>query len=428
MSVAIELNNKKTIRAWALFDWANSAYALVISTAIFPPFFEAMTNENVTIFGTTLRNTALFSFAVSISYLFMVFVNPVLAGIADSGGRRKFFLKLFTTLGGIACISMFFFDHSGYVWWGTLGFILATIGFQAGTVFYNAYLPEIVSEDQFDKVSAKGFAYGYIGSVILLIAILALIQFPHIFGMEASSLQARLGFVMVGIWWIGFGYYAMKRLPADVRKPKEKGAIVKGLDELKSVWKKISRSKHVLRFLCSFFFYISGLNTIVYLATIFAKKELNIGQSELIVTVLIIQLLGMVGAFFFAWISKIFNNKVAIGIMITIWMLLCCIGYFVESETMFYVLSATVGLVVGGTQAVSRSAYAKMVENNKEELNSFFSVFDVIRNLAVVAGTFVFGFVDQITSNMRYSILSVALFFALGLVFLLITKMEGAKA
>jgi len=427
MSTQIQLNDPKTIRNWALFDWANSAYALVISTAIFPPFFEAVTTDQVSFLGGSISNTALYSFAISFSYFFMVLVNPILAGIADGGGKRKMFLRFFTLLGGVACISMFFFETSGYVWWATLGFVLATIGFQAGTVFYNAYLPEIVTEDKFDQVSAKGYAYGYIGSVILLIFILAMIQNPEFFGMKESTLQARIGFVLVGVWWIGFGLYSMNRLPKDSFKKTLIHPVKKGIQELKSAWSKIKANKHLMRFLASFFFYISGLNTIVYLATIFAKKVLNIGQSELIKTVLIIQLLGMVGAYLFAYVSKLKGNKLAIGIMITIWMILCIVGYFVNGTTGFYVLSGFVGLVVGGTQAVSRSAFAKMVEGHKAKMNSYFSILDVVRNLAVVAGTLVFGLVDQLTQNMRFSVLSVAVFFALGLVFLVITNLEEAK-
>jgi len=428
MNGDIALNNKKTIRAWAIFDWANSAYALVISTAIFPPFFAAMTPDQVDIWGMSISNTALFSFSISISYLFLVFINPILAGIADSGGRRKYFLNIFTTLGALACMSLFFFDNEGYVWWGTIGFILATIGYTAGTVFYNAYLPEIVSEDQYDRVSAKGFAYGYVGSVILLIAILILIQFPEKFGMEASSLQARIGFLLVGIWWIGFAQYSFKRLPDDkVGIPLDK-PIKKGLQELKKAWVKIKSSKHVSRFLASFFFYIAGLNTVVYLATIFAKEELGITQSKLIVTVLLIQILGIAGAYLFAYVSRVRGTKTAIGIMIFIWMVICVVGFFVAGEYAFYGLASAVGLVMGGTQAVSRSAYAKMVDDNSEELNSFFSLYEVVRNIAVVAGTMVFGLVDQITSNMRYSILSVAVFFMIGLLILSVTNIKGAKA
>jgi len=405
----IQKNDKKTIRAWAIFDWANSAYALVISTAIFPPFFEEMTNSNIDIFGTSVKNTALFSFSISVSYLVLAILNPILAGIADGGGKRKFFLKLFTTLGAIACMSMIFWETKSYVWWGTLGFILATIGFTSGTVFYNAYLPEIVTEDKYDQVSAKGFAYGYVGSVILLIAILIMITFPHWFWMEPSSLQARIGFLLVGVWWIGFAQYSFIHLPEDKKHVAIDNPISKGFNQLRSAFKKIKNNVNVKKFLASFFFYIAGLNTVVYLATIFAKKVLGIGTSELIITVLVIQIVGIAGAYLFAYLSDKRGNKFSIMTMIVIWMMVCTVGFFVTGTYFFYALSAGVGLVMGGTQAVSRSTFAKMIGDRGNEVNSLFSLYDSIKNVAIVSGTLVFGIVDQLI-GMRYSILSLSFF------------------
>ncbi len=400
-----------------MFDWANSAYALVISTAIFPPFFEAMTTPNISFLGGSIKNTALFSFSISFSYLILALLNPVLAGIADGGGKRKYFLKLFTTLGAVACMSLFFFKTSSYVWWGTLGFVLATVGFTSGTVFYNAYLPEIVTEDRYDQVSAKGFAYGYIGSVILLIAILIMITFPEWFGMEKSFLQPRIGFLLVGIWWIGFAQYSFLKLPADQKTLSISNPIQKGFSQLKSAFIKIKKNSNVQKFLASFFFYMAGLNTVVYLATIFAKKELGIGTSELIVTVLVIQLVGIAGAYLFANISDKRGNKMALMIMIIIWMVVCAVGFFVTGTYFFYGLSAGVGLVMGGTQAVSRSTFAKMIGDRGNEINSLFSLYDSVKNVAIVSGTLVFGIVDQLI-GMRYSILSLSFFFLIALLFL----------
>jgi len=427
MSGTVELNNKKTIRAWAIFDWANSAYALVISTAVFPPFFIAMTNEQIQIGNMLINNSALYSFAVSFSFFLLIFINPIAGGIADSGGRRKFFLNLFTTIGAIACMSMFFFDDANYVWWATLGFVLATVGFTAGTVFYNAYLPEIVTEDRYDQVSAMGFAYGYVGSVLLLIVILVIIQKPGWFGISDSALPARIGFLMVGLWWLGFAQYSIRRLPDDKKGINPDKPFKKGFKEIKSAWSKIKTNKHLVRFLTSFFFYIAGLNVVIYVATIFADKVLNISQDKLIITVLIIQLLGLIGAYLFAYLSTLLGNKKSLIIMVTMWMFICFVGYFVDSVNQFYILSAAVGLVVGGIQSISRSAYAKMIGDNKDELNSFFSLYDVIRNVAIVSGLFVFGFVDQLTGNLRYSILSTAVFFLIGLVFMFTADLEKAR-
>lgn len=422
----IQKNDKTTIRAWAIFDWANSAYALVISTAIFPPFFEEMTDPTINFLGTSVKNTALFSFSISFSYLVLAILNPILAGIADGGSKRKFFLKLFTTLGAFACMSLFFFKTESYVWWGTLGFVLATIGFTSGTVFYNAYLPEIVTEDKYDQISAKGFAYGYIGSVILLIAILILIMKPELFGMESSSLQPRIGFLLVGIWWIGFAQYSFLNLPEDHKENKIKAPLTKGFTQLKSAIRKIQKNVNVKKFLASFFFYIAGLNTVVYLATIFAKKELGIGTSELIITVLVIQLVGIAGAYLFAFISQKNGNKISLISMIIIWMVVCLVGFFVSSTFAFYALSAGVGLVMGGTQAVSRSTFAKMIGDRGNEVNSLFSLYDSIKNVAIVSGTLVFGLVDQLI-GMRYSILSLAGFFIIALLFLASANLKEAK-
>jgi UMF1 family MFS transporter len=427
MSEAIRLNDKKTIRAWAMFDWANSAYALVISTAVFPPFFIAMTDEQIKIGDTLINNSALYSFAVSFAFFLLVFINPIAGGIADSGGRRKFFLNLFTSIGAISCMAMVFFNDAGDVWWASTAFVLATVGFTAGTVFYNAYLPEIVTEDKYDKVSALGFAYGYVGSVLLLIFILIMIQKPEWFGMEASDMQARLGFLLVGLWWLGFAQYSIRRLPADKKGIKLDNPISKAWAEIKNAWSKASKNKNFLLFMGSFFFYIAGLNVVVYVAAIFADKVLNITQDKLIITILIIQLLGLIGAFLFAWVSKNIGNKKSIIIMVTIWMCICGIGYFINSVNGFYALSAAVGLVVGGIQSISRSAYAKMIGDNPDELNSFFSLYDVIRNIAIVSGLFVFGFVDQLTGSLRYSILSTAAFFLVGLVFMLFADLKKAK-
>ena len=408
-----------------MFDWANSAYALVISTAIFPPFFEGMTYDTIDVFGASVKNTALFSFSITVSYLVLAVLNPILAGIADGGGKRKFFLKLFTTLGAIACMSMIFWETEEYVWWGTLGFILATIGFTSGTVFYNAYLPEIVTEDRLDHVSAKGFAYGYVGSVILLIIILVLMTFPETFWIGSESMAARIGFLMVGVWWIGFAQYSFINLPDD-KKTNQALNLSKGFKQLKSAFKKILKNTNVKKFLASFFFYIAGLNTVVYLATIFAKKELGIGTSELIITVLVIQIVGIAGAYLFAYISDAKGNKVSIISMILIWILVCFIGFFVNGTYFFYGLSAGVGLVMGGTQAVSRSTFAKMIGDRGNEVNSLFSLYDSIKNVAIVSGTLVFGIVDQFM-GMRYSILSLAVFFMIALLFLASANLKEAK-
>ncbi len=414
----IEKNNHKVINAWAFFDWANSAYALVISTAIFPIYFIQFTPDWVSIGGRNISNSALYSYAVSASYLIIAFISPLLSGIADYGGKRKFFLRMFTLVGSIACITLYFFKGEPQLWLGTSAFILATIGFAGGIVFYDAYLPLIVTEDRYDKVSAKGFSYGYIGSVILLIGILMMIQQPHWFGIQDAQLPARIGFVMVGLWWIGFAQISFKYLPKDSPVKMGLRMMSKGYNEVKGVFIQLKSQPWLQRFLLAFFFYSAGVQTILYLATVFAEKELSFVASELIILVLILQLVAIGGAYFFAWVSSKTSNKSSLSIMLIIWIFICAGAYFTTGKLFFYVLAAMVGMVMGGIQSLSRSSYSKMLKNKDQDTTSYFSFYDVLYKVAIVVGTFSFGFVDNLTGNMRYSVLVLAAFFIVGLLLL----------
>ncbi len=401
-----------------MFDWANSVYALVISTAVFPPYFTEVTDTNLQIFGVNVTNTALYSFIVAAAYLIMAVMMPLLSGIADYGDKKNLFLKIFTILGGISCVSMFFFIDTSTILIGSIGFLLATIGFGGGLVFYNAYLPEITTPDRYDVVSAKGFAYGYIGSVICLIGILVIVMKPELFGIVNATLPVRLGFVIVGVWWIGFGLFSIGRLPADTPGKIPKGILKKGFNELKEAYTYVKSNDNTKRFLRGYFFYIAGVNTVIYLATVFGKEELGLATSELIMTVLIIQLVAIGGAYFFAYVAKLKGNRYGLISMIFIWIAICFAAYFTSGKLYFYVIAGCVGLVVGGIQSLSRSSYAKLLTDDVEEVTSYFSFYDMLMKLAVVAGTFAFGIVDSITGNLRYSVLTIALFFIVSLFFI----------
>ncbi len=418
------MNDKKTINAWALFDWANSAYALVISTAIFPIYFTANTPDIVTIGGLEFTNSSLYTFAVSFSFILIAFMSPILSGIADYSGRKKYFLKIFTIFGSLACSALWFFDGAGTYWIGTLGFIVATVGFAGALVFYNAYLPEIVTEDKYDHVSAKGFAYGYIGSVLLLLFILFMAFKYEMFGFESEKTSYRIGFLLVGVWWLFFGFISFKGLPEDQRNEKQDDLIRKGFREIKMVFGKLKVRPNIKRFLASFFFYSAGVQTVIYVASIFAQDELGFESTELILIILLLQLVGIVGAFLFAYISKISNNKTSLIITIVIWTLVCVAAFFCATKPQFYIIAATVGLVMGGIQSMSRSTYSKLLDEGEEDTTSYFSFYDVVYKVAVVLGTGSFALVDYLTRDMRYSILVLALYFVIGLVLLLITKIE----
>ncbi len=424
----IKVNDKKTINGWALYDWANSAYFLVISTAIFPAYFLSNTPETVGIFGMEMSNSSLYSYAVSFSYLLIACLSPLLSGIADYGDKRMYFLKIFTVVGSIACMALYFFAGVGQMWLGVTAFILATIGCAGGLVFYDAYLPEIASEDRFDQVSARGYAFGYIGSVLLLLMILFIALKPEVFGITSTTLPYRIGFVMVGLWWVGFAQITFSRLPSSELGKITKKMISKGIIEIKTVFHEIQKKTELKKFLIASFFYNAGVQTVIYLASAFGTKELNFTTPDLITVILILQFLAMIGAYLFAQVSKRIGNKMALILMNGIWITICFAAYFVYSHFAFYIVAAFVGLVMGGIQSLSRSTYSKLVDENKGDLTSYFSFYDIVFKLSVVFGTFTFGLIEQITSNMRYSVLGLAIFFVIGIIVLSTVKINFKAA
>jgi len=419
------LNDKRTIRGWAFYDWANSAYYLVISTAIFPIYYASVTNETINVLDYELSNTAFYSFSISFAYILITILSPLLSGIADYAGRRMFFLRIFTIIGAMGCMILFFFDSPQNTWIGTIGFILGAIGGAGGLVFYDSYLPLIASEDQYDKVSAKGYSYGYIGSVILLVLSLVMIQKPGWFGIVDTTLPPRISFVLVGIWWIGFSQITFSRLPKDIPIKNSNGLLTRGWHELVKVWQIIKRDKQIKLYLASYFFYTAGVNTVIYLASIFASEELGFEKTELIITILLLQLVAIPGALFFARLSKIWGNKISLLLQLAIWMIICAGAYATTAKWEFFTIAGLVGMVLGGIQSLSRSTYAKLLEDRTEDLTSFFSFYDVVSKVGIVSGTFLFGLVNSITGSMRTSVLGLMLLFIFG--FLLLLRVDKRR-
>lgn len=417
MATTTALNNPRTINAWAFFDWANSAFALVITVAIFPAYFIEVTNDSINIGTITTSNSVLYAFAISGSYLIIALCSPLLSGIADYGGRRMFFMRFFTILGSAACLALFFFRGMEQLWFGTAMFMLAMIGFAGGLVFNNAYLPLIATPDRYDRVSARGYAFGYIGSIILLVTCLVIIQFADSLGLPGGTFPIRLSFLLVGVWWLGFSLIPFRRLPKDerVRRPR---IIQKGVEELKLVWASAKKQRDLRFFLGAFFSFIAGVQTVLFLAATFAEKELDFGTSQLILLILLLQILAIAGAYLFAFVSDRRGNKYSLTCMLIIWTLICVIAYFVDGKGPFFALAAGVGLVMGGIQSVARSTYSKLIPEKTEDTTSYFSFYDVLEKVAIVMGTLLFGFLDQITGSMRISILVLSLFFVLGMLLL----------
>ena len=413
----LKIGDKKLINGWAFYDWANSVYSLVISTAVFPLYYTAVTKDKVVHFlGMDWDHPdTLYSYALSFSFLVVAFMSPILSGIADYTGSKKKFMKFFCALGSISVMSLYFFDSVDTVWIGIVFTVFASIGFWSSIVFYNAYLPEVAHPEQQDRASAKGFIFGYTGSVILLILNLVMIQMPETFGIT-SGMASRISFVMVGLWWIGFAQITFKRLPDDIynRKP-EKDYIWKGFKELKKVWNELRNYQNLKRFLISFFLLSIGVQTIILMAAIFGSSELELPAMNLIVTILLVQIVAIVGAALFSRISEKYGNIKAIKITILTWMLVCFSAFMLDKSQenvamYFYGLGGLLGLVQGAIQSLTRSTYSKLLPETQDHA-TYFSFYDVTEKIAIVLGTFVYGLLYAITDSMQWSVLCLAIFF-----------------
>lgn len=424
----MEKNDKKVIRSWAFFDWANSAYNLVITSTIFPAYYTIITTtkahgDQVTFFGRTFTNTALSNYALSVAYLIMVILLPFLSAMADYRGNKKMFMKLFTYVGGLSCIGLYFFELDTLEL-GIICFAIAAMGYVGGVMFNNSYLPDIATPDQQDRVSAKGFAYGYIGSVVLQLICFVFVLKPDWFGITDLSFPPRLSFLLVGLWWIGFAQIPFRKLPADNPNYKaiNKRIIHSGFEELRKVWTQLKHMRFMKVYLIAFFFYSMGVQTIMLAAAGFGEKTLHLGTENLIKVILIIQLVAILGAIIMSRFAKKIGNINVLIIVVVIWIATCFCAYYVTTAGQYYGLAAVVGLIMGGIQSLSRSTYSKHLPADTPDTASFFSFYDVTEKMAIVIGLFSFAFIEEQTGNMRNSIIALASFFIIGLVFLFVLK------
>jgi UMF1 family MFS transporter len=421
--------SKKVINGWAMFDWANSVYNLVITSTIFPAYYEAMTAERteggvsyVHFLGREFVNTSLYNYALGFALLIVALILPMLTSIADYKGNKKQFMAFFFTLGSLACAALYFFKDLDTLWVGITCMILACICFWSSYVFSNSFLPEIAAPEDRDRVSAKGFSYGYVGSVILQVICFVFVMKSEWFGTNESG-GSRLSFLAVGIWWLGFGYFSMSRLPKPLAAANASSGnvnvITGGYKELRTVWNQLKQMPVIKRFLGSFFFYNMGVQTVMLAATLYGKSELEIPVANLIIAILLIQLVAIPGAFFISKLSGRIGNFKALMVVIFVWILICIFAYFVPKHAIvqFYILGAIVGFVMGGIQSLSRSTYSKLMPETKDTA-SFFSFYDVTEKVAVVIGMFSFGYITELTGSQRGSVLALMTFFVIGLVVL----------
>lgn len=427
----LKRGDKKLINAWSFYDWANSVYSLVIATAVFPIYYATVTEsfdsydsatEKIQFFGSAWNPTTLYNYTVAFFMLVVAFISPILSGIADYTGNKLKFLKFFCLLGSLSVMGLYFFKDEATLWIGLLLTITGGIGFWGSIVFYNAYLPEVAHPEQQDQVSAKGFIFGYIGSILLLILCLVLIEGHEMFGL-AKGVATRVSFLIVGLWWLGFAQITYRRLPNNVysRKP-GKNYLWKGFKELRTVAKDLVNYPQLRTFLISFFFFSVGVQTIIYMAGIFGSKELKLPTTNLIGAILLVQLVAVFGAYFFSKISKKKGNLTALKSTIVIWGLVCFTAFLLHKdqkyvEWYFYGLGGLIGMVLGAIQSLSRSTYSKLLPETEDHA-TYFSFYDVTEKIAIVLGMIVFGALNALTSSMQWSVLFLAIFFLISFVIL----------
>ena len=418
--------SKNVITGWAMYDWANSVYNLVITTTFFPAYYAAITSlknfpNGITFLGRHFVNTELKDYVLAFGFLVIAILSPVLSSMADYKGNKKNFMKFFCYLGAASCSLMYFFDKT-HVTLGLLCFMFAGIGFYGSQVFYNSYLPEIAAEADQDRVSAKGYTYGYIGSVLM-----QMIGFGLVILMPDNPLPLKITFLLVGLWWVGFAQITFNSLPINsiAERKERKNIFTNGFKELKIVWHQLKQMPVLKRYLTAFFFYSMGVQTVMLVAIDFGIKELKLADQKLIITAVIIQLVAIVGAIGMSKLSEKYGNINVLLFTVLLWISVCIAGYFITTEMHFYIIASLVGLVMGGIQSLSRSTYSKFMPPTKDTA-SFFSFYDVTEKFAILIGLFTFGFIEGI-SSIRNSILSLVVFFVIGFFWLLSTAIKLKK-
>lgn len=420
----LEKGSKKLGNAWAFYDWANSVYSLVISSSIFPIYYGALFKEKgistIHFLGIEFKNTALISFVTAIAFLVVAFLSPILSGIADYVGNKKRFMQFFCFLGAFSCIGLAFFTLENLTF-GILCFFFGLIGFWGSLVFYNSYLPDIAFVDQQDELSAKGFSMGYIGSVLLLGICLF-----FIIGKEGSDavFAMRISFVLTGIWWLTFSQYTFYYLPSvKSNNTLTKNILFSGFKELKKVWHQLGENIILKKYLNSFFVYSMAVQTVMLVATYFGEQEILWESDEqrtigLIISILVIQIVAVIGALLTSKISEKIGNIKTLIIINSIWVVICICAFYVSLPIHFYITASFVGLVMGGIQSLSRSTYSKLLPETNDS-TSYFSFYDVAEKIGIVIGMGIFASIDQFSGSMRNAIVFLALFFIVGVILLI---------
>jgi UMF1 family MFS transporter len=445
----MQIAPRKVINGWCLYDWANSAYNLVITSTIFPAYYEAITknrmpNNEIMFLGRKYVNTALYNYTLGVAFIIVALTSPILSSIADYKGNKKNFMYFFCTMGAVSCMGLYFFAPQwsggetttlspGAINIGIFLMLISCVSFWGSLVFYNSYLPDLVPEHLRDRISARGYTWGYIGSVILQVLCFIVVFMPDTFGFnnwyDRNFMPPRVSFILVGLWWLIFGYIAIHRLPISSIKERheKKNVFTNGFLELKKVWSQVKLLPVLRRFLVSFFWYSAGIQTVFLAATQFGAKELNLPTDKLIVTIMIIQLVAIPGAIIISRLSEKFGNIKTLMGTVLVWVAVCASAYFINTDIEFYILGAIVGLVMGGIQSLSRSTYSNLMPETKDTA-SFFSFYDVTEKIALVIGMFSFAYVEELTGSMRNSVVVLMSFFIISFLLLAWTLLKQRRA
>ena len=487
------------MQAWAVYDWANSVYSLVITSTIFPIYYSILTTayekkeyifetgkwidvpvrNMIKFFGKTYEPDAVYGYSLTLSFFIVVILTPILSSLADIIGNKKSFMQFFCYLGATSCMGLALFTSMETVYLGLLFSITASVGFWGSLVFYNSFLPDIATKDKQDALSARGYVYGYVGSVILVIICLILIQVLAR-NKEEALLYTRISFLLTGAWWFSFSQYTFRYLPkfGEVKDQLPKDLVLlnfknifqshseaggwfevvkrnikfyleiirESFKELFKVGRKLFQTPNLKYFLSSFFFYSVGMQTIFLMATLFGKSEINLAQNKLIITLLLIQIEAIIGAMVFSRLSQKIGNKNVISITVFLWIVVCVWAYFLNKANLnveyhFYAVAGLVGLVMGGLQAMSRSTYSRLLPENSMDNTTYFSFYDVLEKIAIMIGAFIFSFIidnyDNIrvffaqieielptASGMRFAAFFMGVFFLIGLVLIRFVKIK----
>jgi UMF1 family MFS transporter len=438
------VNDRREIFGWAMYDWANSAFSTTIGTVFLSPYVaglaraaaQAAGTTTASFFGIPVAPDSFLAYCISLSVGLQVLFLPILGAIADYSHLRKRMMQIFATLGAVATILMFFV--AGDLWWlGGVLFIVANLAFGAAIVFYNAYLPDIASEDERDRVSSYGWAMGYLGGGILLALNLAFYQFSGSLGVP-ETLAVRINLASAGLWWLGFSFITWRRLrPRHAARalPATETYVSVGFKQLGKTLKEVKNFPETLKFLLAYFLYNDGIQTVIAVASTFAAAPLLQGglelpQSQLIQVILVIQIVAFGGALLWGRLARMIGAKEAILVSLVIWagvVIYSYVGLKGEGDALFkefLILGMFIAVVLGGSQAISRSLFAQMIPRGKEA--EFFSFYEISERGTSWIGPLIFGLANQIFNNLRPAILSLTFFFVVGL--LLLPRVNVKKA